>query len=121
MSATLEEEAKIRRLYFAEHWPVGTVASQLHHHPEVVRRVLRLDARRPSPRRAPAAGGAVQGLHRPDAREVPDAAGDAAVRHGEAARLPRRGIAPHRAGAAVAVSPPRRWCPSPSTDGLRAL
>lgn len=30
MSATLEEEAEIRRLYFAEHWPVGTVSSQLH-------------------------------------------------------------------------------------------
>ena len=41
--------------------------------------------------RAPVAGGAVQGLHRPDAQEVPDAAGDAALRHGEAARLPRQG------------------------------
>jgi transposase len=49
MSATLEEEAEIRRLYFAEHWPVGTVSAQLHHHPEVVRRVLGLDTRRPSP------------------------------------------------------------------------
>jgi transposase len=35
-------EAEIRRLFFAEHWPMGTVASQLGVHPDVVRRVLGL-------------------------------------------------------------------------------
>ena len=48
-----ELEAKIRRLHFAEHWPVGTIAANLGVHPHKVRRVLGLDARpplRPRPR-----------------------------------------------------------------------
>lgn len=36
-----ELEATILRLHFAEHWPVGTIASQLGVHHEVVERVLR--------------------------------------------------------------------------------
>ena len=43
MSVDDDVEAKIRRMYFAEHWPVGTVATQLAQHPDVVRRVLKLD------------------------------------------------------------------------------
>src|SRR6185437_8716265 len=35
-----ELEAEILRLYHAEHWPVGTVAQQLHVHHSTVRRVL---------------------------------------------------------------------------------
>jgi transposase len=35
-------EVEIRRLFYAEHWPVGTIASQLGVHPDVVRRVLGL-------------------------------------------------------------------------------
>src|SRR6185312_6051588 len=35
-----ELEAEIVRLYHAEHWPVGTLARQLHIHHETVRRVL---------------------------------------------------------------------------------
>jgi len=46
MTASDELEAEIRRLYFAEHWPVGTVASQLVQHGDVVRRVLKLDVPR---------------------------------------------------------------------------
>ena len=46
MSVSEEVEAEIRRLYFAEHWPVGTVASQLKQHADVVRRVLKLDTPR---------------------------------------------------------------------------
>jgi transposase len=38
-----ELEAEIRRLHFAEHWPVGTIATQLAVHADVVRRVLGLD------------------------------------------------------------------------------
>ncbi len=39
---TPEVEAEIIRLYFAEHWRVGTIAAQLGTHPDVVRRVLGL-------------------------------------------------------------------------------
>lgn len=35
-----ELEAEILRLYHAEHWPVGTLARQLHVHHDTVRRVL---------------------------------------------------------------------------------
>lgn len=46
MTTTPEREAEITRLYFAEHWRVGTIAAQLGVHPDVVRRVLGLgDAR----------------------------------------------------------------------------
>lgn len=37
------KEAEIRRFYFAEHWKVGTIATQLGLHHDVVRRVLGLD------------------------------------------------------------------------------
>lgn len=45
MSAPPEVEAEIRRLHFAEHWPVGTIAKQLAIHEDVVHRVLRLSER----------------------------------------------------------------------------
>lgn len=48
MTTSAETEAEIRRLYFAEHWPLGTVARQLGVHEDVVRRVVGLL----SPRRA---------------------------------------------------------------------
>ena len=44
LTAPLETEAEIRRLYFAEHWPVGTIAAQLHVHEDVVRRVTGLSS-----------------------------------------------------------------------------
>jgi transposase len=36
----LSTEAQIRRLYFAEHWKKGTIATQLDVHPDVVERVI---------------------------------------------------------------------------------
>ena len=42
MTAELSVEAEIRRLHYAEHWRVGTIASQLGVHPDVARRVLGL-------------------------------------------------------------------------------
>src|SRR5258705_11941580 len=49
MKSTPELEAEIVRLHYAEHWPVGTIATQLGAHPDQVRRVLGLsDARAPS-------------------------------------------------------------------------
>lgn len=47
MKSTPELEADIVRLYYAEHWPVGTIATQLNAHVEQVRRVLGLDEPRP--------------------------------------------------------------------------
>jgi transposase len=38
----IEIEAEIRRLFYSEHWPVGTVARQLDVHEDVVRRVVGL-------------------------------------------------------------------------------
>lgn len=40
MTHPIEREAEIRRLYHAEKWPIGTIATQLHLHHSVVRRVL---------------------------------------------------------------------------------
>lgn len=49
-----ELDAEIRRLHFAEHWKAGTIASNLGVHPDAVRRVLRLDERKPPvPRQRP--------------------------------------------------------------------
>ncbi len=42
MTVSKDIEVEIRRLHFAEHWPVGTVASQLGVHEDVVRRVIGL-------------------------------------------------------------------------------
>jgi transposase len=52
MKSTPELEAEISRLHYAEHWPVGTIATQLETHVEQVRRVLGLDVpRAPAPPR----------------------------------------------------------------------
>jgi transposase len=52
MTVTVEQEAEIRRLHYAEHWPVGTVSSQLGVHPDAVKRVLGLlEPRTPAPPR----------------------------------------------------------------------
>lgn len=46
MKTTPELEAEIVRLHYAEHWRVGTIATQLDRHPDVVRRVLGIGAPR---------------------------------------------------------------------------
>ena len=43
MTVPAEVEVEIRRLHYAEHWPVGTIATQLGVHADVVRRVLGLN------------------------------------------------------------------------------
>lgn len=53
MSTSAELEAEIRRLYFAEHWRVGTIATQKSVHADVVKRVIGLP--RPVVRGAPRA------------------------------------------------------------------
>jgi transposase len=47
MKTTPEVEAEIVRLHYAEHWPVGTIATQLALHVDVVKRVLGLGTPRP--------------------------------------------------------------------------
>jgi hypothetical protein len=42
VTVSREIEAEIARLYYAEHWKVGTIVTQLGVHEEVVRRVLGL-------------------------------------------------------------------------------
>jgi transposase len=50
---SIELKAKIRRLYYAEHWKVGTIASQLGLHPDTVRATI--ETERFNNRRAPRA------------------------------------------------------------------
>ena len=38
-----EQHARIRRLYFAEHWKVGTIATELGIHPDAVKRAIEAD------------------------------------------------------------------------------
>jgi transposase len=45
---SLEQRAKIRRLFYAEHWPVGTIASELHLHHDTVRRALGVECLQPA-------------------------------------------------------------------------
>lgn len=45
---TPELEAEIARLYYGEHWKVGTIVAQLGTHPDVVRRVLGIGVARAS-------------------------------------------------------------------------
>ena len=50
MTISREDEIEIRRLFYAEHWRVGTIAAQRHHHEDAVNRVLGLDRpRKPQP------------------------------------------------------------------------
>jgi transposase len=51
MTVPHEVESEIRVLFFGEHLPVGTVASQLRVHADVVRRVVGLSEPRPPPPR----------------------------------------------------------------------
>ena len=43
--------AEIRRLYFAEHWRVGTISAQLGVHPDAIRRALKREPALPRPPR----------------------------------------------------------------------
>ena len=49
-----EQTAEVRRLYYAEHWKIGTIAAQLGLHPDTVRAAVATDTsnrpRAPRPR-----------------------------------------------------------------------
>jgi transposase len=53
MTVSPEIEAKIKRAHFVDHWPIGTIATQLGVHRDVVRRVLGIDARNAAARARP--------------------------------------------------------------------
>jgi hypothetical protein len=42
---TPEQHAEIRRLYFGEHWKIGTIVANLGVHPDTVRAAIALDTR----------------------------------------------------------------------------
>jgi transposase len=46
-----EQVAQIRHLFHAEHWKIGTIAAELHLHPDTVRAALETDRFRSHPRR----------------------------------------------------------------------
>jgi AraC-like DNA-binding protein len=46
-----EQVARIRHLFHAEHWKIGTIAAELHLHPDTVRTALDTDRFRSQPRR----------------------------------------------------------------------
>lgn len=52
-TTTPAQDAEIVRLHYAEHWPVGTITTQLGLHPDVVKRVLGLGAPSPEAPRRP--------------------------------------------------------------------
>src|SRR6266849_3121102 len=99
MTVQAEVEAEIRRLHFAEHWPVGTISKQLAVHADVVRRVVGLF----SPRRKPAP--LTPRLCAPYMEFIAETlARLPALRHGARARLP--GQPAHAARARGARAPP---------------
>ena len=107
MKTTPETEAEIVRLHYAEHWPVGAIATQIQAHPDVVRRVLGLgEPRAPSQLRPrifePYRAFIDDTLHR-----VSEAARDPALRHGPRARLSRLGAHVRKYVALVRPRPKR--------------
>jgi len=46
-----EAAAEIRRLYYAEHWKIGTIAAQLGVHPDAIRRALHRESIKSPPRK----------------------------------------------------------------------
>ena len=115
-----ELKAQILRYQFVEHWPVGTIASQLGVHHSTVERVLgeagvereRQRPRRPSKldsyRASSRSERHFRGVHHRDVGALPHAERRSAVRHGQGARLHRRSRpfpSPHRADA---PTPPAR-------------
>lgn len=102
-ATTPAQDAEIIRLHYAEHWPVGTITTQLGLHPDVVKRVLGLGEPRPEAPRRPRIVEPYHDFIVDQLTRVPAAARDAALRHGPRPRLPtvRRYVADVR-------PPPRR-------------
>jgi transposase len=52
---SIEQVATIRRLFYAEHWKIGTIATELGLHPDTVRRALNIEGFRRGPAKRPTA------------------------------------------------------------------
>ena len=91
MVTSPDTEAQILRYDHAEKWTIGTIATQLHVHHSVVRRVLTQAGLTVARSFAAAhAGGSVPAVHPADAGEVPQADGEPAVCNGARAGLSRQ-------------------------------
>jgi len=68
---------KIRQLYFAEHWKVGTIAAQLGVHHDTVRAAIGAESfNRGTAGTIESTDGAISGLHPADIEAIPAASGD---------------------------------------------
>ena len=109
---TPEQHAEIRRLYYGEHWKVGTIAAALGVHHDTVRAAIAHDTQ--GVRRGTCRATQLDPylpVHPRHARAVSAAARDAALRDGEGARL-------HGLGRAA----PARGPPDPSgRDAPRSI
>ncbi len=98
-------EAEIVRLHHAEHWPIGTIATQLRVHHARCAACSPRPACRCRYARAVRLDRAVPGVPRRDAREVSDDPRHAPACHGARARLPGRGRSlPHPDGTAASTA-----------------
>src|SRR3989441_12900192 len=77
------------RLFYAEHWRVGPIATTLGAHPDTVQRAIERDRFRVADSSQPARS--LQGLHRRPPRAVPAAARHPALRHAPRSRVFRLG------------------------------
>ena len=81
--------AQIRRYFYAEHWKVGTIASELGVHPDAVRNAI--EAQRLGMRnRAAVAGRSLPEFHSPDPGSTPASTCDPHLPDGSRSRLYRQ-------------------------------
>ena len=110
---TPAQRAEIRRLYYGEHWKLGTIAAQLGLHRETVRAAVECES-----------GGVRRGVCRPSAldpylpfirdtlAQYPTLRATASTRWSDSAAIQARSS---RSGASSGACAPRP--PAPSTDG----
>jgi hypothetical protein len=80
--------AKIRRLYFAEHWKIETIAAQLGLHHETVRRAIGSDAfNRAKREESQSPDHTLPGLYQAHTEGVPTTARDADIPDDSCARI----------------------------------
>ena len=116
-----ELHAQIRRLFYAEHWRLNTIAAQLGLHHDTVRRAVESERFiRPGHADPPERARSLQGLHHRHARAVSAPARHAAVGHGTRARLSRLGDPGPALRAHRAARRPRGGLSSPRHAPRRA-
>ena len=118
---TPEQHAEIRRLYFGEHWKVGTIAAALGVHHDTVRAAIAHDTQTVAARHVPRHDArSLSALHPRHAGAVSASARDAPLRDGARPRLHRLGRpAPARGAHAAARGDAHRLSPLDDADGGR--